>query len=544
MDIPTKMSMPSLCLVMVIDRSDSMGGSMSGTQPTQRLDERTTKMDVAKIAAFSTMKLLNPFDQVGVLAFNADWEWTVPITEAGKRDHIAGQLAALTHAGGTDVYKGLQEGVRALKEVRAVKKHLIVISDGLTPNMDFEALMREATAHNITVSAVALGKDADRPLMDAIAHWGHGRSYYSDDAQYVPRIFTMETILVSRGLIEEQPFQALLQTEHELLRGVQIAQAPPLYGYVVTYGKPAAEILLVTPKDDPLLAVQRYGLGRTAAFTSDLMARWGKDWLSWPQFSPFVAQLMRWVQRQGVMENFDVHVDVREGQALVQADVYDAQERFVNHLDLQGSRVLTPSRQTLPIAFTPIAPGRYQGRFPVQGNGEYVLSLVGKQGDKTLGPKTVGLALPYAAEYLGLDINYSLLNLLADRTGGEVLRADAITDAAELLFAPQGQALTALKEYWPWFVVLALCLFVVDIAVRQVFLPAAWMARWQRQPGGLPPETPSYTYDELEAVVQRRAEDHRRRSMALRETRRAAGSAGEQGPYVTVASVRHRQTDT
>src|SRR5207247_7239416 len=60
MDIPTKMSMPSLCLLMVIDRSDSMGGSISGTQPTQRFDERTTKMEVAKIAAFSAMKLLNP----------------------------------------------------------------------------------------------------------------------------------------------------------------------------------------------------------------------------------------------------------------------------------------------------------------------------------------------------------------------------------------------------------------------------------------------------------------------------------------------------
>ena len=491
MDIPTKMSIPSLCLVMVIDRSDSMGGSISGTQPTQRLDERTTKMEVAKIAAFSAMKLLNPFDQVGLLAFNADWDWTVPITEAGKREQIAGKLATLTHAGGTDLYKALQEGLRALKEVRAVKKHLIALSDGLTPNMDFEALMRDATEHNITVTAVAVGKDADRTLMDAIAHWGHGRSYYTDDAQYVPRIFTTETILVSRGLIEEQPFHAALQTEHELLQGVQMAQAPPLYGYVVTYGKPAAELLLVTPKTDPLLAVQRYGLGRTAAFTSDLSARWGKDWLRWPQFSQFVAQLMRWVQRQGVMENFDVRVDIREGQAIVQADVYDAQERYVNHLDLQGSRVLTPSRQTLPVSFTPIAPGRYQGRFPVQGNGEYVLSMVGTQGDKTIGPKTVGLTLPYSAEYLGLDINYSLLNLLADRTGGQVLRADAASEAADVLFATQGQPLTALKDYWPWFVILALCFFILDIAVRQVFIPAAWTTRWQRQPGAADPRDPN-----------------------------------------------------
>jgi Ca-activated chloride channel family protein len=543
MDIPTKMSLPSLCLVMVIDRSDSMGGSISGTQPTQRLDERTSKMEVAKIAAFSAMKLLNPFDQVGVLAFNADWEWTVPITEAGKREQIAGKLATLTHAGGTDLYKATQEGLRALKEVRAVKKHLIAMSDGLTPNMDFEALMQDATAHNITVSAVALGKDADRTLMDAIAHWGHGRSYYTDEALYVPRIFTAETILASRGLIEEQPFQAVLQTEHALLQGLQMAQAPNLYGYVVTYGKPAAELVLVTPKTDPLLAVQRYGLGRTAAFTSDLSARWGKDWLHWPQFSQFVAQLMRWVQRQGVTENFDVRVDIREGQAVVQADVYDAQERYVNLLDLQGSRVLMPNRQTLPISFIPVAPGRYQGRFPMQGNGEYVLSMLGKQADKTIGPKTVGLALPYSAEYLGLDINYRLLNLLAERTGGQILSADAVTEAVDALFATPGQPLTARKDYWPWFVIVALGLFILDIAARQVLIPAAWTARRQRQPASQTPEAPAYTYDELEAIVHRRAEDHRRRSTALREARHGTVPAGEQARYVTVASVRNRQTD-
>jgi uncharacterized membrane protein len=527
MDIPTKMSLPSLCLVMVIDRSDSMGGSITGSQASGRPEERTTKMEVAKIAAFSAMKLLNPFDQTGVLAFNADWDWTVPITEAGKREQIAGKLASLTHAGGTDLYKALQEGVRVLREVRAVKKHLIAMSDGLTPNMDFESLMQEASENNITVSAVALGKDADRTLMDAIAHWGHGRSYYTDDPLYVPRIFTTETILVSRGLLDEETFQAALQTEHPLLQDIPIAQAPPLYGYVVTYGKPAAEVLLTTPKGDPLLAVQRYGLGRTAAFTSDLAQRWGKDWVRWTQFGPFAAQLMRWVQRQGVTEHVDVQVEMRAGEVFVQADVYDAEEHYVNHLDLHDSRVLLPNRQTMPLVLAPTAPGRYQGRFPMQGHGEYILTLSGKQGDKTIGPKTVGLTLPYSAEYLGLDINYRLLNRLTQQTGGQVLRAEAPTEAVEALFANRGQQLTALHDYWPWFVLAALGLFLLDIAVRQVLLPASWTARWQRQASAPPVEVPVYTYDDLEAIVHRRAEDQRRRSTALREARHVVMSPGE-----------------
>lgn len=512
MDVPTKMSIPSLCLVMVIDKSDSMGGNISDARPSHGTDERTTKLEVAKIAAFSAMKLLNPFDQVGLLAFNADWEWTVPISEAGKREQIASRLAALTHGGGTDLYKGMQEGLRALQDVKAVKKHLIALSDGLTPNMDFETLMRHAVEQNITVTTVALGKDADRTLMDAIAHWGHGRSYFTDDPLHIPRIFTAETILVSRGLIEEQPFQPVLQTEHELLRGIPMAQAPALYGYVVTYAKPAAQMLLVTPKTDPLLAVQRYGLGRTAAFTSDLSTRWGKEWLQWPQFSQFVAQLVRWVQRRGTVESFDIRVDIREGQGIVQADVYDAQEHFLNKLGLAG-KLLVPSKQTVPVTFTQIAPGRYQGRFPVQGNGEYLLSLVGEHDNHTVGPKTVGVSMPYSPEYLGLGINYNLLNRLAERTGGQVLRPDAPVDTAELLFATPGQSLTALREYWPWFVILALCVFLAEIALRQILLPRAWAARLQRRQPVQEPEA-TYTYDDLELIVHRRAEERRRRAIA------------------------------
>jgi hypothetical protein len=393
--------------------------------------------------------------------------------------------------------------------VKAVKKHLIALSDGLTSHMDFEVLMQEAIDNHITVTTVALGKDADRTLMDAIAHWGQGRSYYTDDPLFIPRIFTAETILVSRGLIEETPFQAALKTEHELLQGVDFAQAPPLQGYVVTYGKPAAQLLLVTPKQDPVLAVQRYGLGRTAAFTSDLGLRWGKEWVRWEGFPQFAAQLMRWIQRKNTIETFAVRADVQDGQGMIQADVYDVQDQFVNQIGLQG-KVLTPSKEAIPVEFKQTEPGRYAGRFAMQGQGEYLLTLVGEHDGVTIGPKTVGVAVPYSPEYLGLDTNYGLLNRLAERTGGRVLRPDVPQEAAKILFATPGQSLTALKEYWPWFAMLALCLFVGEIALRQFFVAAS---RTGRQRRAATEQEQEYTYDELAAIVHRRAEEHRRRNV-------------------------------
>ena len=117
-----------------------------------------------------------------------------------------------------------------------------------------------------------------------------------------------------------------------------------------------------------------------------------------------------------------------------------------------------------------------------------------------------------------LDINFGLLNRLAERTGGQVLRPDMPAEAAEVLFATPGQSLSALRDYWPWFVMLALCLFIGEIAIRQILLPASWAARLQSRTAPSEPAV-DYTYDELEAIVHRRAEEHRRRTLMTREVR-------------------------
>ncbi len=99
-----------------------------------------------------------------------------------------------------------------------------------------------------------------------------------------------------------------------------------------------------------------------------------------------------------------------------------------------------------------------------------------------------------------------------------MLRPDMPAEAAEVLFATPGQSLSALRDYWPWFVMLALCLFIGEIAIRQILLPASWAARLQSRTAPSEPAV-DYTYDELEAIVHRRAEEHRRRTLMTREVR-------------------------
>ena len=97
--------------------------------------------------------------------------------------------------------------------------------------------------------------------------------------------------------IIEEPFAARLGpygSGHPLLSGLSTDTAPPLLGYDVAFAKPTAETLLLTHRDDPLLAVWQYGLGKSVAWTSDAAPRWSAQWLGWQGFPAFWAQTVRW----------------------------------------------------------------------------------------------------------------------------------------------------------------------------------------------------------------------------------------------------------
>ena len=88
-DVTSSMQTPSLSLVMVVDKSGSMGGASRTAE---------TKLEIVKEAALSAVEVLNPFYTVGLLAFDADTEWIVPVVAAGERSLIVDRLSGLSLA--------------------------------------------------------------------------------------------------------------------------------------------------------------------------------------------------------------------------------------------------------------------------------------------------------------------------------------------------------------------------------------------------------------------------------------------------------------
>ena len=492
MDIDTQVKLPAVALVLVIDRSDSMSASVGD----QALGG--TRLELAKLAAFSAMQLLNPTDRVGLVAFSTTAIWVVPMTEAGKREQIARQISALKPSGGTDLYVGLKAAVDHLARIRAHKKHIIALSDGLTPVRRFEELLTAAVDDRITVSTVALGEQADQYLMRDMAAWGGGRYYFTDDPLRIPRIFTPETTLVARGLVEERRFTPRLRRQHEILDGIDMAKMPPLYGFAVTSPKPGAEVLLTAPGDEPVLAVRQYGLGRTIAFTSDLTTAWAKDWVKWEEFPRLVTQVVRWAARRGDAGNLEVELRPRGESAEVIADLFDREGRFLNQFALQV-KITYPDQTLRTVALAQEAPGRYRGEFPLARSGEYLLTVLGQRDGEQAGPKSVGLTVPYAAEYRYGPPNDALLTELTARTGGQFLRGEAVqSDLLALLNEEKGEVVR--KPIWAYLIVAGILFFLIDIALRQL----GWMPR-QREDEEDAPRGPRGRALTLEEAVAQRA---------------------------------------
>ena len=531
-DAPLPVSIPSLSLIILIDKSGSMAGLIDGG---------ATKLDLVKEAAYSAVELLNPLHRVGILAFDADVEWVVRPVEAGERDRIARNLFAVDTGGGTDLYEAYAEAVDTVAESPSATRHIIILSDGLTQKGDFEALTGKAVEARISVSTVAVGDDADRQLMADIADWGGGRGYYTDDVRNVPKIFASETMIVSRGLISEEPFFPRYTAASEIMRGFDPADLPPLEGFVRTYLKAGAKQILTAVDDNPLLATRSYGLGRTAAFTADLGGRWSGAWLGWESFPRFAAQLVRWTQRAEPAGLLRPELRYAGGRVTLAVDAVDAEGGFVNFLELEAM-VLAPEGRTTEIGLEQVAPGRYSGAFQADRTGSYFVTLYGGGTEgPAIPPQPLGLAVSYPEEYVDLNPDLDLLVDLASRTGGGMAAFDS-AEQRRTLFEAQGGQFRVARELWPYLALAALLAFVVEVAVRRLIIPAAWRRKLALPGRKRRPAERALTYDQWEELIdasRRRQEQERMREGIIplfkreREAKREREERKMKGLYIT-----------
>lgn len=439
---------PSLAMVLVIDKSGSMGGE---------------RIELAKDAAKAAVELLGPRDSVGILTFDGDSYWTSELRAASDKGYLINQISTIEASGGTNMYPAMEQAYEALQRATAKLKHCIVLTDGISSPGDFEGLAGEMAASRMTVSTVAMGQGSSEELLETIARLGGGRYYFCDDPQSVPQVFAKETVEASKSAINELPFIAQLVRPTQVLEGIDWELSPLLLGYVVTRPKPTSEFILASENGDPVLAWWRYGLGMTVAFTSDAKNRWAAEWLAWPEFGTFWAQIIRHAMRKNESKGVFVDLELRGGSTRVVMDAVDATGRFVD----QGETTLTvvdPQLKTKKIAMRETAPGRYEATLMTDRRGAYQMDIAQTRGGAEAVRQSRGLMVGYPDELRLQPLGEVMLRQIAEVSGGSYAASAAQALALDNRSARLPQPL------WPWLLMTALGLFVADVALRRIDL--------------------------------------------------------------------------
>src|SRR5437899_10843444 len=93
MEVKQKVEIPSLAVVLSIDRSGSMA---------MATDEKVTKLDLAKEAAHLVVDLLDERNEVGVMSCDTEFVWDSPMRGARDMGAIHHAIATIKAGGGTD----------------------------------------------------------------------------------------------------------------------------------------------------------------------------------------------------------------------------------------------------------------------------------------------------------------------------------------------------------------------------------------------------------------------------------------------------------
>ncbi len=436
---------PSVALIIVLDKSGSMGGS---------------KLELAKEASKAAVNVLRDDHMIGLVAFDYNHYWPVRLQTAQRREGINQDISMIVAGGETNIYPALREAHEALLEIESEIKHVILLSDGRSLPDDFETLVEAMAGAEQTVSTVAVGNGADRELLDSIAEWGNGREYFIEDAAMVPQIFTEETELATQGTLREQPFRPVVLKDVEALGGIDFDAGPPLLGYVSTLAKDTAEVLIESDEEEPkpVLARWQYGLGKSLAFTSDVKDRWSAQWLTWEGYAQFWPQVVRETMRRGGNGELDLVVEKRDEEALIRVTALDEAGGFRDRIDATV-RVVTPSGGAADVPLHQTGPGAYEGSYPLDERGAHLFRLTTDAGGAS---RVVPYSFP--DEYRFDPPDRALLGELAASTGG-VMDPDL-----EAVFAPGGETVVRPIPLWPWLAGLALLLYLTDLLLRRVRL--------------------------------------------------------------------------
>lgn len=449
MELKGKKEIPDMSIVLVIDKSGSMTEGSGGIM----------KLDLAKEAAARTLDSLRPKDQIGVLAFDDTNYWVVPVRKADDAEKIRDDIGTIRPGGGTSIIPALQEGYDSIKNTNTKIKHIILLTDGQAEKSGYMELIEKLKKDNITVSTVAVGQGSDVQLLEDIAEGSGGRFYYTDEFSNIPRIFAKETFMAARAYLNNREFVPAIANPHPILEGAAEQGLPSLLGYVAATPKSTSRVILASDQEDPILTVWQYGLGKTAAWNSDINGKWSRNFVGWDGNIRLWQNLINWTIEKYREDDITVETEVQGGKGII--TLHNKLDK--GEFDTKAS-IVAPTLESSEITLYPTAPGQYRGEFDITGTGNYIIKALQQKDGEVVNAASTGISVQYSPEY-SIQPAAGYLDRLIKEAGGKLI------NTPEDVYKGEIKDIFGAVDLTTPLLILALMLFMLDIAVRRLNMP-------------------------------------------------------------------------
>jgi hypothetical protein len=364
------------------------------------------------------------------------------------------------------LFPALEEARRQILGEEAKRRHIIVLSDGLSEDAEsasgrshYYDLALALAEQGVTISTIALGRDADTVFLERLASYGRGAFHETADAASLPEIVLGEFEQHGREkTLAEREFQPLPMRDSPIVGGLAQSDQrwPPVLGLVETELKPLARRdVSVAESSAPLVASWEYGRGRALAVTTDADGRWSDRWLRWKEWSRLWSDLVGWLvpESRAAPARFAIHY--RDGALEIDYSRFDQ-----DPAGAVSAKVSSPDGRTAELPLERVAPGHYRGSLATRLAGDYRVDVHAGRGSVTETP--LGYTVPNTAtvERPRREPNWALLDEIARTTGGEV---NATPDRIKPAPTPEGKEPLA-----PVLLPVAMAIFLLELIVRRL----------------------------------------------------------------------------
>ncbi len=459
LDIGEKLVERRTAIVLVLDSSGSMSDSVGGSFKSQQ--------QIANAAAAMAVRSLGASDLVGVIRFSNDASWVKALGPNDEPLETAAAIESIMPGGGTNIPPGLEMARQALKGVDAAVKHIIVLSDGRSMgSQTLPAMAEQLASEDINVSTISVGDGADTETMYAMADKGGGVHYPVTNPSVLPRVFVRAVRIVRDPLIKEGLFQpVVLSSGSPALSGLQTLNG--LEGLVLTAFREEGLVTnaIATPEGEPVLSHWTVGLGRVAAFTSDAH-NWASPWFGWDGYDTFWAQLTQLIARAPAGRGVELSTEIDSGQLRVRMLALDSQGNPVEGLAVPAT-VYTPGGERVELTLEQSGPGQYEAVTDAGTSGNYIAIVRPRDGTNALPPVLGGATQSSSAEYASLRSDRSLLEQIAEATGGRVMDLSQLS-AQNLYQRGEIEPRRAEASLWRTLLLLSVIVMLLDVATRRI----------------------------------------------------------------------------